>query len=168
MVCMYAKGTPHTLSVHAGNMHIIPVLPEVGSMTVPPGRSFPNLSASSIILIPIRSFMEPPGFMNSHFATASMKELLTIDAHTAKWPPAYIQYFPLSQHNISLLFTLTEVTFQALCLGNLVQFYQGSVSICLQNVSQHGIMNVRNSVNTGIHEREREKEGGREGERGEG
>ena len=45
------------------------MLPEVGSTIVPPGFSFPECSARSIIRIPIRSFTEPPGFMYSSFAT---------------------------------------------------------------------------------------------------
>src|SRR5438874_8985623 len=45
-----------------------PVLPEVGSTIVPPGRSFPSRSAASIIGSPIRSFTEPPGFRYSSFA----------------------------------------------------------------------------------------------------
>ena len=45
-----------------------PVLPEVGSTTVPPGPSFPSASARSIMRSPMRSFTDPPGFMNSSFA----------------------------------------------------------------------------------------------------
>ena len=45
-----------------------PVLPEVGSTIVPPGRSFPSSSAASIIARPMRSLFEPPGFMYSSFA----------------------------------------------------------------------------------------------------
>src|SRR4029077_17504169 len=45
-----------------------PVLPDVGSTIVPPGRSFPARSAASIIGSPMRSFTEPPGFRYSSFA----------------------------------------------------------------------------------------------------
>ena len=46
-----------------------PVLPEVGSTIVPPGRSLPSRSAASIIGSPMRSLTEPPGFMYSSLAT---------------------------------------------------------------------------------------------------
>ncbi len=42
-----------------------PVFPEDGSTTVPPLDSSPLARASSIMEIPIRSFIEPPGFRNS-------------------------------------------------------------------------------------------------------
>jgi hypothetical protein len=45
-----------------------PVLPEVGSTIVPPGRSFPSRSAASIIAMPMRSLFDPPGFNCSSFA----------------------------------------------------------------------------------------------------
>src|SRR5689334_8534293 len=45
-----------------------PVLPDVGSTIVPPGRRCPSRSAASIIARPIRSFTEPPGFRYSSFA----------------------------------------------------------------------------------------------------
>ena len=47
-----------------------PVLPEVGSTIVPPGRSRPSRSAASIIASPMRSLFDPPGFMNSSFASS--------------------------------------------------------------------------------------------------
>jgi hypothetical protein len=45
----------------------IPVLPELGSRMVSPGRSRPASSASSIIDLAMRSFTEPPGFIPSSF-----------------------------------------------------------------------------------------------------
>ena len=45
----------------------IPVLPEVGSMMVPPAFSLPVASASLIIASTARSLMEPPGFPPSSF-----------------------------------------------------------------------------------------------------
>jgi hypothetical protein len=48
-----------------------PVLPEVGSMIVPPGFSRPARSAASIIGRPIRSFTEPPGLSISSLARSS-------------------------------------------------------------------------------------------------
>src|SRR6266705_5577733 len=45
-----------------------PVLPLVGSMMVPPGRSWPPASARSTIARPIRSFTDPPGFRYSTLA----------------------------------------------------------------------------------------------------
>src|SRR5439155_1184893 len=46
-----------------------PVLPDVGSTIVPPGRSLPSRSAASIMRRPIRSLTEPPGFRYSSFAS---------------------------------------------------------------------------------------------------
>src|SRR4051812_27511674 len=46
----------------------MPVLPEVPSMIVPPGFSFPARSASSIIWIAMRSFAELPGLKVSTLA----------------------------------------------------------------------------------------------------
>ncbi len=42
-----------------------PVFPEDGSTTVPPLESSPLARAASIMEIPIRSFIEPPGLRNS-------------------------------------------------------------------------------------------------------
>src|SRR4051794_3229359 len=47
----------------------VPVLPEVGSTIVPPGRSSPSRSAASIIAIAARSLIEPPGLRASTLAT---------------------------------------------------------------------------------------------------
>ena len=41
------------------------MLPDVGSMIVPPGLSLPVASASSIIDSAMRSLIEPPGFARS-------------------------------------------------------------------------------------------------------
>ena len=49
----------------------MPVLPLVGSISVSPGLMRPLFSASSSIRTPIRSLIDPPGFMNSHLATTS-------------------------------------------------------------------------------------------------
>jgi hypothetical protein len=49
----------------------MPVLPEVGSISVSPGLMRPDFSASITMRTPMRSFTEPPGFMNSHFASTS-------------------------------------------------------------------------------------------------
>ena len=46
----------------------MPVLPEVGSMMVAPGFSFPEASASSIIALAMRSFTLPAGLKYSSFA----------------------------------------------------------------------------------------------------
>jgi hypothetical protein len=46
----------------------MPVLPLVGSITVPPLASRPLRSAASIIERQMRSFTEPPGFCCSIFA----------------------------------------------------------------------------------------------------
>ncbi len=47
----------------------IPVFPDVGSIKISPGFNFPSRSPSRIILRPILSFTEPPGFRYSHLAT---------------------------------------------------------------------------------------------------
>jgi hypothetical protein len=47
----------------------VPVLPEVGSMIVPPGRSRPSRSAASINRSATRSLIEPPGLKSSSLAT---------------------------------------------------------------------------------------------------
>src|SRR3712207_3400270 len=47
----------------------VPVLPDVGSMIVPPGRSRPSRSAASTSRIATRSLIEPPGLKYSTLAT---------------------------------------------------------------------------------------------------
>src|SRR5215203_6744687 len=47
----------------------VPVLPDVGSMIVPPGRSRPSRSAASTSRIATRSLIDPPGLKYSTFAT---------------------------------------------------------------------------------------------------
>src|SRR5690349_5076345 len=49
----------------------MPVLPEVGSISVSPGLMRPDFSASSSMRTPMRSLTEPPGFMNSHLPSSS-------------------------------------------------------------------------------------------------
>ena len=61
MITGYPFRMPHSASP-------IPVFPEVGSIMVIPGLSFPSFSATSIIFFAILSLMEPPGFKNSAFA----------------------------------------------------------------------------------------------------
>ena len=46
-----------------------PVLPEVGSTIVPPGRSCPDASAAAIIRSAMRSLTEPPGLKYSTLAS---------------------------------------------------------------------------------------------------
>src|SRR5438874_1009526 len=61
-----------------------PVLPEVGSTIVPPGRSFPARSAASIIRTPIRSFTLPPGFSISSLARiVGFTPAVTCDSRTS-------------------------------------------------------------------------------------
>src|SRR5438874_3426145 len=66
----------------------VPVLPEVGSTIVPPGRSRPSRSADSISAAATRSLIDPPGLKDSSLATswgaspAAMRESLT----TGVWP----------------------------------------------------------------------------------
>ncbi len=50
-----------------------PVFPLVASTIVPPGLRRPSSSASSIMASPIRSFTEPPGFMNSHLPKTGVR-----------------------------------------------------------------------------------------------
>src|SRR3712207_3296232 len=47
----------------------VPVLPDVGSMIVPPGRSRPSRSAASTSRIATLSLIEPPGLKYSILAT---------------------------------------------------------------------------------------------------
>src|SRR3712207_3703897 len=47
----------------------VPVLPDVGSMIVPPGRSRPSRSAASTSRIATRSLIDPPGLKYSTLAT---------------------------------------------------------------------------------------------------
>lgn len=47
----------------------MPVFPEVGSTKRVPSFARPFFSASNTIVYEMRSFIEPPGFRNSHFAT---------------------------------------------------------------------------------------------------
>ena len=49
----------------------MPVLPEVGSIIVAPGRSLPSRSAASIILSATLSFTEPAGLNISAFASSA-------------------------------------------------------------------------------------------------
>src|SRR6266568_404379 len=51
----------------------VPVLPEVGSTMVAPGRNWPDCSAASIIARPMRSLTEPPGFRLSTLATIGVR-----------------------------------------------------------------------------------------------
>jgi hypothetical protein len=51
-----------------------PVLPEVGSMMVPPGFSRPDRSASSTIDSAILSLIEPPGLARSDLIQTSWSE----------------------------------------------------------------------------------------------
>jgi hypothetical protein len=55
----------------AATANPIPVFPEVGSIRMSPFLILPYFIASTIILLPILSFTEPPGFKNSHFANSS-------------------------------------------------------------------------------------------------
>ena len=49
----------------------MPVLPEVGSTRVPPGRIAPAASRASIMLTPMRSLTLAIGLKNSSFARMS-------------------------------------------------------------------------------------------------
>ena len=50
-----------------------PVLPEVGSTIVPPGRSAPDASAASTIRSAMRSLTDPPGLKYSTLASTSAR-----------------------------------------------------------------------------------------------
>ena len=58
----------------------IPVLPEVGSTMVIPGRSSPLASAASIIEMPMRSLTEPPGLNDSSLATRGAPDGENLDS----------------------------------------------------------------------------------------
>ena len=64
----HIKLYPFTIAASA---RPIPVFPEVPSTMVPPGFNFPSFSASSIILIAIRSFTEFPGLKLSTLTNTS-------------------------------------------------------------------------------------------------
>src|SRR3954454_15178000 len=51
----------------------VPVLPEVGSMIVPPGRSRPSRSAASTMRSATRSLIDPPGLKTSILATSRQR-----------------------------------------------------------------------------------------------
>ena len=70
--CLHLQA--HTLSLKVlAPCHVCtsasPVLPEVGSMMVSPGFSWPAFSAASTIRRPILSLTDPPALKNSHLAT---------------------------------------------------------------------------------------------------
>jgi len=69
----------------------MPVLPLVGSIRVSPGLMRPDFSASSTMRRPMRSFTEPPAFMNSHLARISQPySLPTFWMRTmGVWPMAW-------------------------------------------------------------------------------
>lgn len=54
----------------------MPVLPLVDSMIVSPSLIYPVFIPSKIILLPILSFTDPPGFIYSHLDTIKMKVTL--------------------------------------------------------------------------------------------
>jgi hypothetical protein len=51
----------------------MPVLPEVGSMMVPPGLSAPRASAASTMDSAMRSLIEPPGLLRSDLIQTWMR-----------------------------------------------------------------------------------------------
>jgi hypothetical protein len=65
-----------------------PVLPEVGSMIVPPGRSAPEASAASTMRSAMRSFTDPPGLKYSTLASTA--------GAPAPWPSARVTVRSLS------------------------------------------------------------------------
>ena len=94
----------------------MPVLPEVGSMMVSPGLSWPFFSASSTILRAILSLTEPPALKNSHFAT----EMLMMNYRSERGET-----------------TLTELTLESRCLGDLVNPHHGSVADVVEDIRHH-------------------------------
>ena len=54
---------------HEAMARPVPVLPDVGSMIVPPARSRPSRSAASMSFIATRSLIDPPGLNDSTLAT---------------------------------------------------------------------------------------------------
>src|SRR6266566_2541020 len=70
-----------------------PVLPDVGSMIVPPGRSAPEASAASTIRSAILSFTEPPGLMYSTLAST---------AGTPAWPRRVPGLCPADKWRVTL------------------------------------------------------------------
>lgn len=94
-------------------INLVPVLPEVGSMTILfPGMSLPSFSAASTIAFAILSFTDPPADMNSTLATARDER----------------------QTNKQRKVCVTEVTFDPICVGYFVQADKGSMAYCTKSV----------------------------------
>ena len=75
-----------------------PVLPEDAAMTVPPGLSAPDASASSKIALAMRSFCEKPGLRNSALPSsvtprATASGLSRLLRSTSGVPPIICSYF---------------------------------------------------------------------------
>ena len=68
----------------------MPVLPEVGSMMVPPGCSSPEASAASIMALATRSLTEPPGLKYSSFTSTRAFRLsffsMLVSSSRGVWP----------------------------------------------------------------------------------
>jgi len=60
--------TAFTSSWPAATAKPIPVLPAVGSMTVPPGGTVPSSSIRSSMYVPMRSLIDAPGLNDSSLA----------------------------------------------------------------------------------------------------
>ena len=60
-----------------------PVLPLVGSISVPPGLSAPDASAASTIASAMRSLTDPPGLKYSTLATTSAAPLFRLRMRTS-------------------------------------------------------------------------------------
>ena len=71
-----------TPNIAAAIANAMPVLPEVGSMSVSPGLIVPRFSASTTIERAGRSFTEPAGLLPSSFAS---RTLLLCPASRCSW-----------------------------------------------------------------------------------
>lgn len=83
-------------------------------MIVYPGFKTPDFSASSIILLAMRSLTEPPALKNSHFASLNSQSIHKL----------------LVKHEIN---ARTNFAFNAVVFGNFVQSNQRRVSDMIQN-----------------------------------
>lgn len=101
----------------------VPVLPEVGSMRTSPGLMRPDFSASSTILLPMRSLTEPPALKNSHLATVFTWGL--VHSGGAGWQ--------------GWGGVRTELALQTLGGGNLVDPDHRSVANMIQNGIENGL-----------------------------
>src|SRR5215217_6744217 len=94
----------------------VPVLPEVGSMIVPPGLSRPSASAASTIFIATRSLIEPPGLKYSTLATTcGFRPAAIRDSRTSGVSPTVSRMDPLMSAEAAMSRTIRAGSSRAAC-----------------------------------------------------